>query len=493
MALILFSEARQEAETSMQKLQERGGLDFSDTNSDESKRVLFLTTDFPPLAGTNTQRVFRLVSALSWFGWEPEVVTLAIADMPEISSRDLEGLPEAVGVTRIPSPDPFRRLARARGRVPPDRSRSVTPGTMMDGSAPYRRAGSGSARVREWARAPLDWASRSLLWYLKHASYMPDGHAPWAKAAAREVVGRPQASRPHVLITSCPSFSSHVAGLRIKRKTNLPWIADFRDLWTDRPYRKGNSVFHPPIERRLERMVFERADHVILASPGWVEHFRQKYGSLVEDKLTALPAGFVTRERSRAHELRTSGKLRFVYTGAMFGAETPAPFLTALGNVLFRKPQYRERVEVRFFGYGGPETPRLLALVRQYGLESLVTFSDPIPHDGCLAEQAGADVLLLFLGPLHRQTVCGKTFEYLSTGKPILAMIPLGGAQAAILEEAGTALMVAHGDVSGAERAIENMLDGASRAWLSPDWTYINSFEQRQIAGRLADIMERLA
>lgn len=469
-----------------------GRLATLGATSSNGKRVLFLTTDFPPLAGTNTQRVFRLVSALSGFGWEPEVMTLAIADMPEISSRDLVGLPPAVGVTRIPSPDPFRRFARSRGRVPPDRSRPEKPREMKSGSADHRRSRLEDVGFRDWARLPLDWASRGLLWYLKHASYMPDGHAPWAKAAAREVVRRPQANWPHVLVTSCPSFSSHVAGLRIKRKTNLPWIADFRDLWTDRPYRKGNSILHQPMERRLERMVFERADHVILASPGWIEHFRQKYGSLVEGKLTALPAGFVGRQRPRSQGSRTPGKLRFVYTGAMFGAETPAPFLTGLGNVLLRQPQYRERVEVRFFGYGGAETPRLQDLVRQYDLESIVTFSDPIPHDSCLAEQDEADVLLLFSGPLHLQTVRGKTFEYLSTGKPILAMIPLGGAQAGILEEAGTALTVAHGDVSAAERAIENLMDDASRARLAPDWTYINSFEQRQIAGRLADIMERL-
>ena len=459
----------------------------------QRRRALFLTTDFPPLAGTNTQRVLRLVSVLDEFGWDAEVVTLAIEDMPEIASSDLEGLPDTVRVTRIPSPDPFRRLARARGRRPVDRSR---PGEgkahrLVPNTDETRSVQMGS-RLFDWAKGPVGWASRGLQWYLNHTSYIPDQHAPWARVAAREVARRPRECMPDVVVTSCPSFSGHVAGLRIRRKSGLPWIADFRDLWTDRPYRRVASPLHGPLERRLERQVFERADRIVLASPGWIEHYQRKYGLLVEGKLVALPAGFIRRNGFAKHAAGVSEKIRFVYTGAMFGAESPAPFLEALGRLLRRRPEYRERVDVRFFGYGGTETTRLLKLVREYELGGIVAFNPPVPHAVCLREQDEADVLLLFSGPLHLQTVRGKTFEYLSTGKPILAMIPLEGVQAAMLDSAGTALKVAHGDISSAEAAIEKMIDDTARAGFKPDWPYINSFERHEIAKRLVDLMEHL-
>lgn len=466
-------------------------LNMPDSSVIERNRVLFVTTDFPPLAGTNTQRVFRLVSALPGLGWDPEVVTLAVEDMAEISAGDLEGLPSSVRVTRIQSPDFFRRRARTQGRRPSDRGVLAKPGI-----AAHDTAGGGAPQPLRWFRDlatfPAAWGSRGLLWYLKQTSYMPDAQAPWARAAARQIVGRSPSALPDILVTSCPSFSSHVAGLRIRRKLNLPWIADFRDLWTDRPYRRVASPLHRPLERRLERQVFEMADHIVLASPGWIEHYQRKYGSLVAGKLVALPAGFIRRNGFAERVAGVSEKIRFVYTGAMFGAESPAPFLEALGRVLRRRPESRERVDVRFFGYGGTETARLLKLVTEHELGGIVTLNPPVPHAVCLREQDEADVLLLFSGPLHLQTVRGKTFEYLSTGKPILAMIPLEGAQAAILDSAGTGLKVAHGDISAAEAAIEKMLDDMARAGFKPDWSYINSFEQHEIAKRLVDLMEHL-
>ncbi len=55
--------------------------------SEESRRcVLLVTTDYPPLAGTNTRRIEAFAKYLPTYGWQPVVLTLAIEDMALIES-----------------------------------------------------------------------------------------------------------------------------------------------------------------------------------------------------------------------------------------------------------------------------------------------------------------------------------------------------------------------------------------------------------------------
>ena len=35
-----------------------------------------------------------------------------------------------------------------------------------------------------------------------------------------------------VIVSTGPPHSMHLIGLALKRRTNLPWIADFRDPWS---------------------------------------------------------------------------------------------------------------------------------------------------------------------------------------------------------------------------------------------------------------------
>ncbi len=77
--------------------------------------LLVIASDFPPLAGTNTQRVQSFVRHLPSLGWEPVVVTRDIADLDCIDSSQLSRLRPGLTVIRVKSPDPFRWWARRRG------------------------------------------------------------------------------------------------------------------------------------------------------------------------------------------------------------------------------------------------------------------------------------------------------------------------------------------------------------------------------------------
>ena len=442
--------------------------------------VLIVTSDFPPLAGTNTQRVQSFVRHLPAFGWRSTVLTQAIEDMDLIDSRDLARLPSDAGIVRARSPDPFRWYRRWKGVLPRDVADEQPESLRLaqDSSASARQNAS------ELLKGPLRGASRIAKEILRKFWYVPDPLMPWGDAAARTGRALIAAGNFDCLLTSAPSYSSHVAGLKIKRQIDIPWVADFRDLWVGRPYRTDGRQ-----DTLLESRVVAEADMIIVASPQWKAVFEKRYGPGIGRKMTTLTNGFEQRPERAQSSTRSAGStMRLVYTGTMGAGEPVSAFLGALNLVINRHPELAGKLDLQLIG-GGSEVDRINEIIAASPLRYCTRLLGVRPNDECLAAQAEADVLLLFLGEHHSQTLSGKSFEYMATGKPILAIIPEHGIQAELLREAGTAMIVAPSDTDGIVRALHALIEGDAAKPLRPNWDYIRQFDRRVLAEKLAGIL----
>ncbi len=451
------------------------------------RRVVLVATDYPPLAGTNTQRIQSLVRHLPGSGWEPWVVTRAIEDLPLIDPAEL-ALPEArERVVRVFDPDPFAWLARRRGRGAAELKAADETDRGRAEAAPH-------GALSSLARLPLSWASSGLKTALRYAAYHPDALRPWAARAAREVIDRRHAIGPAVIVTSHPAYSTHMAGLAIKRRTGLPWVADFRDLWVDRPYRQQASRFHAFIDRRCEAAVVNECDFIVLASPAWPDRLARRYGDAVRRKLCVITNGYETTAAPAEVTALwpASARLRLAWTGAMFESESPAGLIEALGRIAASTPERLAGLCVQLAGYGGEHEQVMRVRASTLGLGAVVHFIGPQPHSRARALQRSADGLLLALGPGHRETLQGKLFEYLETGRPILAMHPAGSAGAAILLRAGAGEVVGYGDVAAIEAVLQRWLsEGPPR--VEPDLDYISQFDRAALARRFAGVLDQVS
>lgn len=446
-------------------------------------RLLIVTSDFPPLTGTNTQRVQSFVRHLPALGWKCTVLTQALADLDVIASADLGGVDARVEVLRVESPDPFLARRRAGGWQPRDVSTAA--------AQTERAAKSIAVGTRKRSFTPTKLAARVLRAWLRRYVYVPDALMPWAGKAADTAVAQVRTGRYRALLTSAPSFSGLVAGLRVKQRTGIPWVADFRDLWVGRPYRQVTPRL-ASADRRLEAAVVDAADAVVLASPPWREVFLERYGARIESKLHVITNGFeIQGPWPPQTAQRTDGEVLFVYTGSMHPAESPEPFLRALIGLSKLRPDLIGRIQARFIGTGD-EVPRLSELIAGTPLSGRVQFLGARPHSECVAAQAEADVLLLFSASQHVDTIRGKSFEYMASGKTILAAVPPHGIQAALLRDAGTALVLDYEDVPGLEQAVLRLLTEPGARAMQPDWAYIGQFDRKHLAGKLAKILLEL-
>ncbi|MFA9460967.1 glycosyltransferase [Thiohalorhabdus sp. Cl-TMA] len=456
-----------------------------------SKGLLVIASDFPPLTGTNTQRVQSFVRHLPDFGWNCRVVTQAVEDMGWIDSGELEHIPESVIVDRVPSPDPFAVRRRRLGMRPLD-IHAAEAHRPDPGNGPHE--GKSARGLIPLGRRVI---SGLLFMALDYGWYIPDSTRPWADAAVHRARGVIAEEAPDALLTSCPSYSSHVAGLKVKRRTGVPWVVDFRDLWVNRPGRELRTRFHALRDRRLEALVLQEADGVVVASPAWEEELVRRYGDWVRKKMVWVSNGYdpakdpFSRVPNKGRERRGAGAgIRFVYTGAMDSSVSPAPFLEALGLFKQRSPEAVARFEVRLIGHGESEKDRLAAIVREYGLQEQVAISGPQSHERCLEEQAEADVLLLFSAPCHQHTITGKSFEYMRSGKPVLAMLPETGIQAQLLRSANMAWIFDYRDTDGVQGILGWLARGSGSPRVNPNWEYIRQFDRRALSAKLARLLD---
>src|SRR5205807_973392 len=81
--------------------------------------------------------------------------------------------------------------------------------------------------------------------------------------------------QPDVIFSSALPPTSHLVARRLSRKARLPWVAEFRDLWTD------NHAFQRiqpllTVERILERWAMREADALVTVSEPLADTLRKR-------------------------------------------------------------------------------------------------------------------------------------------------------------------------------------------------------------------------
>jgi len=131
------------------------------------------------------------------------------------------------------------------------------------------------------------------------------------------------------------------------------------------------------------------------------------------------------------------------------------------------------------------------------GLLDRVELIPYLPHRRALALQRDSEALLLLIpdaGGRGEGILSGKVFEYLAAERPILAVVPTGGAAARLLTETGAGIIVKPDDVQAIAAAIVAMRDGepAGRcSTLTPTWR--SALSRRARVEELATLLHSLS
>ena len=146
--------------------------------------------------------------------------------------------------------------------------------------------------------------------------------------------------------------------------------------------------------------------------------------------------------------------MTLTYTGALYGRRKPDTFFEALSSLITEGDIKKEKITVRLVG--NYNQSQMNNKIKQYHLEGIVNIVGLLPHDECIKEQLACDSLVLIEGNGKGAEAfyTGKLFEYMNTGKPILALLPEKGVAAELVKESNVGLLADVDDVNAIKRNI---------------------------------------
>lgn len=369
------------------------------------KKVLVVAYYYPPMGMGGVQRTAKFVRYLSDFGWEPTVLTVKPIHYYAHDNTLLEEV-SGVRTIRTDSMDPLRlqfQFKRILGKQNPSSSAS--------GKSSF-----------------LEKVNFNLSPWL----FIPDTKIPWVPWAVHRAKQCLKKDSYDLIFTTSPPHSVHLVGRQLKKKTSIPWVADFRDNWLAEAYEKLPTPFHRMLNRQMATSCVQQADHVIAICDPIADYLRQLSGKSASD-FTVLPNGF---DRSDFDSVPVSGKnkkLTISYCGGLYPARSPEPFFKGLALALNRLPAMADAIHIRFVGSinGVP----MAELINKYGLNNVVTTYGYVTHDESIRYLCSSDLLLLLISSDSSPgIVTGKVFEYLASEKPVLGIVPQGEAAKLLVE-----------------------------------------------------------
>lgn len=433
--------------------------------------LLMIAYFYPPMA-TGVRRVVSLARHLPDWGWNPMVLACRAArgagfDKGPLEDERLSRVP----VVRCESLDPYRLMERF--------------GRAESGAV---QSGGGVVRSSSPLRVAMDLMRSHFL--------VPDDRVLWVPFAVARGLDLVRRHPIRALYSTNYPQSAHVVAWLIARRTGLPWLADFRDGWTQNPafHRPGNALAAWG-QKRLERAVARSADRIVTVSPPITRHLqglRAAHRAPVETVYNGFePEEWEAVAARTAREPIAPGKVTLLYAGTFFGGRRPDLFLASLARVLRRAPYWREKLYVRL---RCALDDRDRGLIGRYGLEDVVEVLGPVPHARILEEEYRSDACLLVLerGPGSEIMVSQKVFEYLAARRPIFAFVPEGAA-AEVLARSGGATVYTGRDPDEAARVLESSLAQVdSGTHTLPDGATILEFDRRAQAEVIAGFFEAM-
>jgi glycosyltransferase involved in cell wall biosynthesis len=341
--------------------------------------------------------------------------------------------------------------------------------------------------------AALKRAKRTYDRFLVRNVLIPDDLVLWTLPAV--MLGRTICARHHVdlIFTTAPPFTDLLVGRLLQKVTALPWVADYRDLWTGDVLRDWVPRWRRRIETSLERWALATVNAVIAVSEPKSEFLRQRLSQVEPGRFWTITNGYDLDEyEGLARTMRTNGQIRFVYTGRLFKNRRGYEVLEAAGSLFRARPELKPKLRIEYYGGVSPEIRNHLdQLIVKLELGQAVRFFPDVPYADAKQLQIDADVLFLIVdtGETTSGVIPGKLFEYVAARRPILC-IAESGATSAIIREGRLGWVTAPGDVSTLQNVLEDILSASAPPSLNPNPNYLQQFERRQLVGRMAQIFE---
>lgn len=151
---------------------------------------------------------------------------------------------------------------------------------------------------------------------------------------------------------------------------------------------------------------------------------------------------------------------------------------------------FRADVHMEFIGEVHPHFRKFVEETE--GLNNITSYAGNVPHKELIKMYGSSSVLLMVLTGYKDAEgfLPGKLFEYFATGLPILAVGPVSGDAAKLLQETGSGVMLESNDQAGIQKTLRDLYTKWQRL-PQPDVNPVKAprFSRKEITGQLVNIL----
>lgn len=429
------------------------------------KKVLIITYNWIPSGGSGVQRWIKFTKYLRNFGWEPIIYT---PENPEYSSIDTsfeKDIPSDIQIIKTPIWEPYIIYRYLTGK----KSKRM------------------NARFISENRKQ-DWKDKLYIW-LGSNFQIPDSRRFWKKRSVRFLTDYLQKNPVDAIITTGPPHSMHLLGMGLKENfPTTPWIADFRDPWTNIHYYKDLKLTRlaNQIHHRLEEKTIRSADAVIVVSKGMKTEFE-----MLQPKNISIITNGYDEDDINLNGCYLDQTFTISHIGLLSKKQNPCVLWKVLSDICSENAAFRSDLQIQLIG---KVDYSVIESVQQHGLQNHLVKISYLNHNEMIEKQQTSQVLLLLLLNMSgtKYIIPGKLFEYLAAKRPILAIGSTDGDAAAILSKTGAGKTVEFSDEKVTRQIILEYYNSYKSGQFYINSNSIERFSRKSLTGELSKLLNSL-
>ena len=433
------------------------------------KRVLIITYYWPPSGGSGVQRWLKMSKYLPENGWQPVIYTTEGAEYPIVDPSLEKDVAPEVEVIRRPIFEPYAFYKKFLGMK---KEETVKMGFIQE-----------KEKKKSWKEDLSLWIRGNL--------FIPDARRWWVKPSVRYLKSYLKGHPVDAIISTGPPHSMHLIAMKLKEALGIPWIADFRDPWTEIDYYNDLHLTRCSDRKhhRLEHEVLTKADKVVTVAPDGA----RRLGRLGNRNVGVIYNGF-DRDDDAQTPISLPESFTITYLGVLSKIQNPKNLWQVLGELIKEDEKFNKDLKINIIGQIDNSVSQS---IEEQGLSQHVTYSPYIPHDQVSAVHRSSTLLLLLLmpdsEPRAKALLTGKLFEYLASGRPILCIGPEDGDAARILKETQAGVTVRFEDRERMKETIKELYHKYLENGL-PDNSNaeIERYSRRELTKQYAKILNQI-
>ncbi len=422
------------------------------------KKALILTYYWPPAGGSGVQRWLKFVKYFKYFGIEPIVYTVKNPKYPIEDKSLLKEVPKNIEILKQPIWEP-NNVFRIFNKNKTESAGFLNPNPSIFGK---------------------------LLQYVRANYFIPDARKFWINPSVNYLKTYLKENKVAVIITTGPPHSTHLIGLHLKKKLGIKWIADFRDPWTEIDY------FHQlPLTKRalkkhhfLEKEVLKNADAVLVVG----NTMNEKY-SKFNTNVNTITNGFDGEIKDAT--IKLDAKFSLTHIGLMNADRNPKILWQVLSEISSENIEFAADFELKLIG---KVAHSVVKDISNYKLTKNVQIIKYVPYNEVIAFQKKAQVLLLIVNnvPSANQIITGKIFEYLMAKRPILAIAPINGDLAEIVDTTNSGFVIGFNEKDKLKNTILDLYSKYKAEKLTVVSKNIEQFHRKELTKKVSEIINSI-